>query len=96
MPDYLKVDDFLTYDGQMTKRIARVDDKVDAVREQVNRLNTTLIAYIAETDTYRNKTNKRLSTIESELADVKHVVSTLAQTISQSFAIIFAHLGIQS
>jgi hypothetical protein len=89
MPDqYLKVDDFLIYDAQLTRRLGRIDDNIEALRGQVNTLTTAFISYVAETDKYRNETDKRLNAIEGTLADIK-------QTMELGFSLIFARLGIQ-
>jgi predicted nucleic acid-binding Zn-ribbon protein len=96
MPNqYLKVDDFLIYDAQLTRRLGRIDDNIEALRGQVSNLTGAFTAYVAETDKYRNETDKRLNNIEGELADIKRTVITLAQTMNRGFALIFERLGIQ-
>ncbi len=88
MPDqHLKIDDFLTYEGQLTRRLGRMDDNLEALRGQVNALTGAFKSYIAETDLYRIETNKRLAGIDTRL-------SNLEQMVSQGFALIFARLGI--
>jgi DNA repair exonuclease SbcCD ATPase subunit len=98
MPEYLTVSDFLTYDAQMTRRIARVEDKVEAVREQVNNLTIAFTSYVAETDKFRNETNRQLSELRSDLNGLKQAVNsrfdTLEQTMEHGFSLIFARLGI--
>ncbi len=95
MSDYLKVDDFLAYDSQISKKLGGLRDGLDAVQAQVTGLSNAFRNYVAETGTYCIETNKRLSNIESELAGVKHAVHTLAQMMERGFTLIFARLGIQ-
>jgi len=99
MPEYLTVADFLAYGAQMTRKIGRVNDNVDTVREQVNSLATIFKTYIAETGSFRLETNKRLDRIESRLDSFEQTVNSrfdvLEQTMNCGFALIFTHLGIQ-
>jgi hypothetical protein len=107
MPDYLTMEDFLTYDTQMTRRIGRVEDTVEAVREQVSNLTVAFKNYVSETDTYRIANDKRLGSIDGRLDNIESRFErfeqaansrfdALEQTMNRGFALIFAHLGIQS
>jgi uncharacterized phage infection (PIP) family protein YhgE len=95
MPDYLTVEDFLTYDAQMTRKIGRVNDTVETVREQLDNLTVAFKNYVAETDTYRLANDQRLGNIDTQLADLRSELADMKQAMSRGFTLIFAHLGIQ-
>jgi hypothetical protein len=102
MPDYLKVDDFLAWEAQLSRKLGHMSGDVHTVKGQMSSLMTTFIKYVNETDAYRLANDKRLGNINiqladlrGEVADIKQTVGTLAQTVSQGFTLIFARLGIQ-
>ena len=108
MPEYLTVADFLAYDSQMSSKIGRINDGVDAVQEQVNNLTSAFTAYVAETDAYRIQNDKRMDGIDARLDGIdarldgidkrldtlSRELADVKRMVSRGFALIFARLEI--